>query len=66
MADLGEAGGGEDAAAADMQLSPGDLLPGLRDHRVALESTGAAFTREVDRRSHERVADPATAEARHA
>ena len=27
-ADLGESGGGEDAAAADVELAPGDLLPG--------------------------------------
>ncbi len=48
VSDLDEAGGREDAAAADMELSPGDLLPGLRDHRVALEGTGAAFSREID------------------
>jgi hypothetical protein len=28
MADLGEPGVHEDAAAADVELSPGDLLPG--------------------------------------
>ena len=28
MTDLGEAGGGEDAAAADVELSPGDSCPG--------------------------------------
>src|SRR5687768_14526349 len=43
---LGEPGGGKDAAAADAQLVPGDLLPGLRDHRVALEGPSAALPRE--------------------
>src|SRR3990172_1640704 len=62
--DLGEPCGGEDAAAADVGLSPGDLLPGLRDHRVALEGTGAALPREVDSGVRERTADAATAEAR--
>ena len=41
-----------------------DLLPGLRDHRVALEGTGAAFPREVDGGARERTADPAAPEAR--
>lgn len=63
MTDLGEPGGGEDAAAADVELSPGDLLPGLRDHRVALEGTGAALTGEVDGGARERTADPAAPEA---
>src|SRR3990170_2677519 len=62
--DLGEPGGGEDAAAADVELSPGDLLAGLRDHRVALESTGAALPREVDSGARERVADAAAAISR--
>ncbi len=62
--DLGEAGGGEDAAAANMELSPDDLLPGLRDHRVALEGTGTALPGEVDGGARERTADPAAPEAR--
>src|ERR687891_1250103 len=49
-ADLGEPGGGEDAAAANVELSLGDLLPWPRDHRVALEGTGAALAGEVDGR----------------
>ena len=48
MTYFGEAGGGEDAAAADVELSPGDLLPGLGDHRVAHEGTSAALPGEVD------------------
>ncbi len=48
VADLREAGGLEDAPAADVDLAPGDLLAGLRDHRVALEGAGAAFPGEVD------------------
>ena len=54
-ADLSEPGGGEAAAAADVQLSPGDLLSGLGDHRVPLEGSGAASAGEVDggaRRAH--------------
>src|SRR5262245_31285302 len=62
--DLGEAGGGEDAAAADVELAPGDLLPWLGEHRVALEGTGAALAGEVDGRAGERAADPAAPEAR--
>ena len=62
--DLGEAGGGEDAAAADMELSPGDLLAWLRAHRVALEGTGAALSREVDGGVRELAADAAAPEAR--
>jgi hypothetical protein len=52
--DLGEPGSGEDAAAADIELSPRDLVAGARDHRIALESTGATLPREVDggARSH--------------
>jgi hypothetical protein len=44
--------------------SPGDLLPGLPDHRVALERTSAAFPREVDSRARQRSADPAAPEGR--
>src|SRR3990172_3497929 len=62
--DLGEAGGGEDAAAADMELSPGDLLAWLRAHRVALEGTGAALSREVAGGVRELAADAAAPEAR--
>src|ERR671919_2344634 len=63
-ADLGETGGGEDAAAAHVELSPGDLLPRLGEHRVALEGTGAALAGEVGGRACERAADPAAPEAR--
>lgn len=38
----GATGGGEDAAAADMKRSPGDLLPRLRDHQIAFEGAGGA------------------------
>jgi hypothetical protein len=64
MTDLVEPGGGEDAAAADMELSPGDVLPGLRDHRVALERSRAALSREVDRGACKRAADAAPPETR--
>ena len=63
MTDLGETGVGEDAAAADMELSPGDLPAGLRDHRVALERAGASVPREVDGGTRKCTADAATAEA---
>ena len=62
--DLCESRVREDAPAADVELSPGDLLPGLRDHRVALESTGAALPGEVDGGARERAADSATPETR--
>ena len=62
MTDLGEPGRLEDAAAADMELTPGDLLPGLRDHRVTLERTGAALPGEVDGGARERTADASAAE----
>jgi hypothetical protein len=55
---LGEAGGGEAAAAANVELLHEEVLP-LRDHRVALEGTRAAFTGEVDGGARERTADPA-------
>ena len=64
MADLGEPGVGEDAATADMELPPGDLLARLRDHRVALEGAGAAVPNEVDGCARERAADATAAEAR--
>ena len=41
-----------------------DLLPGLRDHRIALERTGAALAGEADGGVRERTADAAAAEAR--
>jgi len=62
--DLGKPGSGKDAAAADMKLPPGDLLPGLRDHRIALESTGAASPREVGGSVRKRTAYAATPETR--
>ncbi len=40
------------------------VLPGLGDHRVALEGAGAAFPGEVDGGARERTADPAAPEAR--
>src|SRR5712691_5606858 len=62
-ADLGESGVGENAATADMELAPGDLLPRLRDHRIALEGSSAAFPRKIDGGTRERAADPPSAEA---
>src|SRR5207253_7635743 len=62
MTDLGEPGRLEAAAAADMELTPGDLLPGLGDHRVALERTGAALPGELDGGARERTTDAAAAE----
>src|SRR5205823_8356068 len=53
----------EDAAAADVELDRHDLLPGLGDHRIAVESTGAALPCEVDCGARERMADPAAAKA---
>ena len=41
-------------------------LPGLGDHRVALEGAGAAFAREVDGGARECAADAAATEARRA
>ena len=58
MADLREPGRGEDATAADVELDGHDLPPRLRDHRVALEGTGAALPREVNGGARERAADP--------
>src|SRR5215831_4357304 len=58
---LGEAGLGEDLAAADVQLTPDDLLAGMGDHRVGLEGPGAIFPGEVDRGGGKRVADAALA-----
>ena len=64
VAYLLEPGGDEDAATADVELTPGDLLPRLGDHRVALEGTSAAFTRELDGRERERTADTAAPKTR--
>src|SRR5215831_5977572 len=56
---LGEADLGEDLAAADVQLTPDDLLAGMGDHRVGLQGPGAILPGEVDRGSGQRVADTA-------
>ncbi len=64
MTDLVEARVGEDAATADMELASRDLLPGLRDHRVALEGSGAALSREVDGGARKRTTDTAAPEVR--
>src|SRR5687768_7373288 len=64
MTDLGEPGGCEDAAAADVELAgERDRLSGLGDHRVALEGAGAPRPREVDGGTRERRADAPAAEA---
>src|SRR5205823_919149 len=46
------------------ELSPGDLLRGLRDHRVALERAGAALPGELDGGTGERSAHAAVPEPR--
>src|SRR4029077_14266732 len=46
-----------------MELAPGDLLAGRRDHRVALDGAGAALACEVDGGACERAADAAAPEA---
>src|SRR3954454_7734966 len=61
--DLDEAGGGEDARAADVDLVPRDPLLRLREDRVRLERAGAAAARVLDGRPGERVRDAAAAEA---
>ena len=48
MSDLGETGGGEDAAAADVELDRHDVVSGFGDHRIALDRARAAFACEVD------------------
>src|SRR5215831_2520638 len=58
---LGEAGLGEDLAAADVQLTPDDLLAGMGDHRVGLQGSGTIFPCVVDRGRGQRVADAAHA-----
>ena len=60
MTDLGESGGGEDAAGADIELSKQNVR---RGHRIALDRTSAARPREVDGGARERTADPAAPEA---
>lgn len=60
-AHLGEAGFGEDLAAADVQLAPGDLLAGLGDHRIRLEGPGTIAPGVVDRRGGQRVGDASPA-----
>src|SRR6266496_4354326 len=62
-ADLGEPSGDEDAAAADIQLAPGDLLSRMGDHRVALDGAGAALACEVDCSRGERLTHAASTEA---
>ena len=64
MRDLGESGCLEDAAAPDVELSPGDVLAGLCDHRIALERACTTFPRELDGGAGERVADTAAPIAR--
>src|SRR5687768_17204244 len=49
LADLLEACCFEDAAGTDVQLAPDDVLPGLHEHRIALERTRAAFARVLHR-----------------
>ena len=63
-ADFGESGGGEDAAAADVELAPGDVLPRVREHRIALDGAGAASMRELHGGAREDTADAAAPEAR--
>src|SRR5690606_16839845 len=48
---------GEDAAAADVQFAPAELLARLVHQRVPLDCSGAAITREVDGGAGERSAD---------
>jgi hypothetical protein len=62
--DFCEPGSGEDSVVADVELAPGDLLPWLRDHRVALHGAGATFPCELDSGRGEGPADPAAPEAR--
>src|SRR5262249_27385489 len=53
----------EDATATDVELAPGDVLAGCREHRVALDRARAALSREVDRRTSQCVAHAAPTEA---
>jgi hypothetical protein len=53
MTDLGEPSGGEDAAAADTELVPGDLLPGLGcPQSVCASSRWARSSTETEPASH--------------
>jgi len=64
VGDLGEAGVGEDAAAADVELAnEADLSPGLGDHGVTLEGAGTAFSDKVDGGSGQGPAYPPVSEA---
>jgi len=47
-----------------VELAPGDLLAGLREHRVGLERASTAFAGEVDGGLRQPVADAATPEPR--
>src|SRR6266536_1778392 len=58
-ADLGEAGGGEDAAGADVKLFQDDVR---RSQRVALDGPAAALAGEVDGGTRQRAADTASPE----
>src|ERR1700722_9500163 len=62
MRHLGEPGVGERAAAADVQLAPGDLLAGPGDHRIALQRARTTVPRVVHRSRGECRADAAPAE----
>jgi hypothetical protein len=59
-ADLAKARVGKDPVAADVELTPGDLFEGLRDHGVALERTSTAGLSKIDRGTSERVCHAAT------
>ena len=47
-----------------MELSPGDLLPGMGDHSVALKGWCAPVPGEVDGDARERTADATAPETR--
>jgi hypothetical protein len=64
-AHLLKASGGEDAAAANVALAPGNLLPRLRDHRIAFESAGAAHPAEIDRSAGKGTPDARAGESPH-
>jgi hypothetical protein len=56
-------GGGKDAAAADVELTPGDVLARLGEHRIALQGARTPVSGEVDGGACERVADAPAVEA---
>jgi hypothetical protein len=60
---LGEAGVSEDAALADAELTPGDVLTGLHDQGIALDRSRAALLRVRRRGRGQRSADAAPAVA---